>query len=97
MKNWNEIVVNLLITFEFVLKNNEMLYNLNIRIPATEFSHDVAIMTVIAKTVIRFIVRIFGNQSSLSDIYLKEKQERYQTCTLDFCSVMNDVSVCCVC
>ena len=93
MKNRNENAVNLLIVFEFNLKNNERFYNLNIRIPATEFSHDVAIITTIAKIIVQFIVCIFDNQSSLLDIYLKEKQESYQTCTLKFCCVMNDVSV----
>ena len=57
---------------------------LDIRIPAIESPHNVAIMTTIAIKVIRFIVSICDNLRSLSIIYLKENKESDQACSLDF-------------
>ena len=53
-------------------------------IPAFELPHNEAIMATIAITVIWFIVEFCENQSSVSNIFLKEKQESDPKCTLDF-------------
>ena len=57
---------------------------LDIRIPALESPQNVANMITIAMNIIRFIVLIWDTQSSLSDIYLKEKQESDQARSKDF-------------